>query len=1157
MSSHETNDTTKLEHISSLKSHIKKGFIDLSSAPKYFHVLIIALDSPNIELRSNALSTLTYLIKRISVQDKSESLLKRQSNVVVPILINKLIDPSVKTLARNALENYWIADNVTVEQLILSLGFNGQELGLEVVNWLIHVCNLNHNFPIGKFISSIDKLNKDPHSEIAKQVQILFNRHYPKGAGRDLSSKPEVTNKKPQEQVNTPAKTNTDIKTPDDSLSILLDKVNYELDQSIVPENIHDSAQLIHQFNSYLPCFQGKETESNWKLREKNIIHMRSILRGNSIQDFKSDLIACIKDLTDGISKAVSSLRTTLSMHGCQLLKECSIILNSDFDNIAEALFPVLIKLCSSTKSIASNNANMCISAFYNNMTYSSKLISRILLVSEERNYQPRSYSAIWLQILILRFGNSEHESYIIDTVNKLLVKLLRDANPHVRSAAKDCYWTFSKIFPDSSDAFLQKLDSNTVKVLQRSRPTSSSVDKPRVTSSLRESINERKKLNLQRSSISGRNTPETVTQPLPKPMKSSISTRLGSPVVRSSTEPPIVRPASTTRTKTLPLKQPIIEPTRSHSFGSIPKNEPKVEPKVDSFTYNTEKDPIVSFLSSQDTTVIIEGINLLKFAVTQEQLPKQVRDSLKQISIQQPMLLKPLFMANDKTFKASATLFSINDFIRLCCLIFPEVDSKTVDLILACVSDIDSYYDTCINLLTNVANTTTTIYETQDLIMQLIKYKQEIAKSIMQIISISLGKVPIADVYFSKLLAGLFDLIILFKMTDNYQLCCQLIKQLYSINNIAFLGAMEQIDDNTREEIEIIVGLDSTFSLNPLSKSIYDLTEIPFSKSTKELEFSPIKLNNDFTMIRPSRDVLKQQVANTEERERSSLVENFASVQITNAKSSIEAIIEKIDPLKSISNKSKKIAIYEDSTNEEKSVEGYHMAKIATDGVITWSLEQFESCCQHLKSPDIDSVKIMRLIGILGSIPNCKGDEILQFFNNIGKYNLNANLWIYFENYSNLKYSDIVNGLVLLKLNLKYNPVDADKLFRVLEQTSQCESPGSEIHCIWEAIVQEIRDDKLQDIMLDYLQSKDVNPNVASICLNYFVKNHDPVVTPRLINVLTPFFTSNNVELFRLAIVCYSKLLLDSSSEIKTSLNQSKLKLPLHQQRLIEYYMK
>ena len=76
----------------------------------------------------------------------------------------------------------------------------------------------------------------------------------------------------------------------------------------------------------------------------------------------------------------------------------------------------------------------MSVAALYANLPYTSKMIQRITLASEDRNYQPRSYSLIWLHILLLKIGIDRsyighHDSSFIEAANKVFMKLLKDAN--------------------------------------------------------------------------------------------------------------------------------------------------------------------------------------------------------------------------------------------------------------------------------------------------------------------------------------------------------------------------------------------------------------------------------------------------------------------------------------------------------------------------------------------------------------------------------------------------------------------------------------------------------------------------------------------------------------------------------------------------------
>ena len=126
-------------------------------------------------------------------------------------------------------------------------------------------------------------------------------------------------------------------------------------------------------------------------------------------------------------------------------------------------------------QNIASTNANMSVAALYANLPYTSKMIQRITLASEDRNYQPRSYSLIWLHILLLKIGIDRsyighHDSSFIEAANKVFMKLLKDANPNVRQTAKECYWCFTRVFPEDAERLLKRLEPNIVRALERSQ---------------------------------------------------------------------------------------------------------------------------------------------------------------------------------------------------------------------------------------------------------------------------------------------------------------------------------------------------------------------------------------------------------------------------------------------------------------------------------------------------------------------------------------------------------------------------------------------------------------------------------------------------------------------------------------------------------------
>ena len=68
----------------------------------------------------------------------------------------------------------------------------------------------------------------------------------------------------------------------------------------------------------------------------------------------------------------------------------------------------------------------------------------------------------------------------------------------------------------------------------------------------------------------------------------------------------------------------------------------------------------MINFLSSSDSDLIKEGINLLKYAIIgKENLPSEINSLLKSISEKHVQFMKPLFTSNDYTFKNSTVVTS------------------------------------------------------------------------------------------------------------------------------------------------------------------------------------------------------------------------------------------------------------------------------------------------------------------------------------------------------------------------------------------------------------------------------------------------------------------------------------------------------------------
>lgn len=58
-----------------------------------------------------------------------------------------------------------------------------------------------------------------------------------------------------------------------------------------------------------LPHFEGKETEHNWTPREKAVVRIRGMLRGDAHKDYHDAFLAGLKSgVFEGVSRTVSLL---------------------------------------------------------------------------------------------------------------------------------------------------------------------------------------------------------------------------------------------------------------------------------------------------------------------------------------------------------------------------------------------------------------------------------------------------------------------------------------------------------------------------------------------------------------------------------------------------------------------------------------------------------------------------------------------------------------------------------------------------------------------------------------------------------------------------------------------------------------------------------
>ncbi|OAX81560.1 hypothetical protein ACJ72_04094 [Emergomyces africanus] len=241
--------------------------------------------------------------------------------------------------------------------------------------------------------------------------------------------------------------------------------------ETIDPLYLNSYRDLDEIFREMLPHFEGRESEQNWSLREKSVLKLRRITKGNAPTDFQQNYLAGIKSLLDGILKAVNSLRTTLSATGCSLIQDIARANGPAIDPMVEVLMQNMIKVCGSLKKITAQNGNLTVDAILGNVSYTSRIVQHLWLACQDKNVQPRLFVTGWIQTIIIKHG--VHKGLIehsggVDILEKCIRRGLGDANPGVRENMRSTFWTFARLWADRAEGIMSTLDAKSRSLLER-----------------------------------------------------------------------------------------------------------------------------------------------------------------------------------------------------------------------------------------------------------------------------------------------------------------------------------------------------------------------------------------------------------------------------------------------------------------------------------------------------------------------------------------------------------------------------------------------------------------------------------------------------------------------------------------------------------------
>lgn len=935
------------------KTHVKKDNVELASVPRYFEALAVSMNLLDPELQLLAFSLVCHLVKRVSIQDKIGTILSDVSAVVLPLVVPKIADArsSVKMSARRALEAYWLSSPRKTERAVAEIGLKNGSLLLanESVVWLNTLLLINANLDLHAFFEPLARvLARSPEDAmLISNVKILFANYFDLKHNRlhrfelqkvlealnvdaalrtsiigtdslllreyeskrelprvpvkpvlTSSTLPERTEGKkiqvlpekkfvsqtPNEPIKPAPEANTD-------LDVLLSSlVGYSLEDNVEPLNIENEEELNGTFASCMPCFEGKETEKNWIAREKSISTLRAVFRGNSRTLFPDALQLNLKQSADAICKGLMSLRTSLCLNACQFVKELVMFLKQDFGALLDLFWPTLLKLCSNTKHLTSSNAHIVISAIYANTFLSNKLAQKIQLSAREKSANVRAYSAFWLQIYMIRSHKTWPVPPSCEIIESVLFKLLPDPNVQVRLAAKDAFWRYYVFAVDAASNLLSRLDSNTIKALERSRPkhcgqTPSMVPPRKSRPSIKEAIMAKNKELRGRQSISRSssrnghtplfNTPnqstDDISQHVSQLQDERSSSRATSDFLRFqgvynrqnghehdlklSIQPSRdsssltsqngnLRQLFSLQMMALAVSQPNLDSRASvpeTAYGHLAQKEPE----------HVNLDTIKTLLSSKGFKQIQSGVDQLKSVLlTQMLLPNDLKAQILSVSVSHPQCFEKL-LSTKLEAAGLADILGPEEFVRTCFVTTTNRDECW--LLISGILKSDEILGSINSLLINICDMDA-IRSNKTLVMQLIKSKSLILATLMHCLLRIMDSRLTEPHSLTAIVSTLLNLVPIVYQTDIIDSYKELLKNVYESNEADFMAQLNKTTQQNRSAIKSLLGLETEYKSAFEDASALNPSEFTLIAPGMSNSLSPLKHPSDFTMLFPAK---------------------------------------------------------------------------------------------------------------------------------------------------------------------------------------------------------------------------------------------------------------------------------------------------------------
>lgn len=500
---------TKLNLLNALKSDIKHYRVPEGAQATIFDALHLAISQQaSSTIANSAFSTLGHLIKRLKIQDASGHTIAQLAPRLIPALQDRLADPRepLRSAASHSLIELWPfagneVERIVRDEVIPGSNARAKEAGMQWVVRMHKEESMTFKSYVSPIVSCLESSDGNVR-EAAKATLVDLFSNAPNGAKADLkkqlkahsvrhsietqlldqiggtgASRPPTGKAHGAEQEMDMGASTRSLPTFDHVAhfkeTILSEEAKPPPPETVPmdPIYIHSQRECEDVFSDMLPYFEGKETEGNWMNRDKSILKIRRITKGNAPNEYHKSFMAGIKSTVEGILKVANSLRTTMSTNGCQLVQELARTLGPALDPHVEMFLQSFIKMSASTKHIASENGTNTADAIFQNVSYNNRLMQHVWAAAQDKNAQVRQSATIWLRSILRRQANySSHfqSSGGLELSEKCIKKGIDDANPKVKEGARASYWLFAGGWPDRAEVIMNSLDPKSKGLLEK-----------------------------------------------------------------------------------------------------------------------------------------------------------------------------------------------------------------------------------------------------------------------------------------------------------------------------------------------------------------------------------------------------------------------------------------------------------------------------------------------------------------------------------------------------------------------------------------------------------------------------------------------------------------------------------------------------------------